>query len=406
MDDVFLEFEGLQAPVHLHRAPALPDLMRRVLPFWPFRVIEPGGPAGPCVTIRAAGADAFDVTIAATGETRRLDDVNSVCDMIAELGREQLRSEPALLCLHAAAVEFAGRLVVFPNRRRAGKSTLTACLGRAGHRIFTDDFLPLQVGPDRILGGRANGILPRIRLPLPEEFSPPLTAWIADNPGPSNAQYKYLEVPALAKRGDWLPIGAVVFLDRDAARDAPSLEPIDRQQAMDAIVFQNFARTQHSGRILRAFEALVEGVPLINLSYASAEIACDTLTARFVGWDAPPPVSSAALDGAPAEGIVERIPFDEAAAYIRTPGATETELDGALYLADPGGAALHKLNAGSLALWRLLSEAMTLDEIVDTMAAAFPAADPAAIRQDMTGMMRRFSDAGLICRPGPGRGPG
>ena len=60
----------------------------------------------------------------------------------------------------------AGRLVVFPNVRRAGKSTLSAAPARAGHRVFSDDVVPFSVPAAAPARGLAMEIAPRLLLPM------------------------------------------------------------------------------------------------------------------------------------------------------------------------------------------------------------------------------------------------
>ena len=70
------------------------------------------------------------------------DRVDAACSFIVDLIRAYIAAAPSLLCLHGAAAEFAGRLVVFPTPYRSGKSTLTAYLAAAGVRVYADDILP------------------------------------------------------------------------------------------------------------------------------------------------------------------------------------------------------------------------------------------------------------------------
>lgn len=46
--------------------------------------------------------------------------------------------------LHASAVELGGKAVVFVGAAGAGKSTLAAALGAQGHRVLSDDVVPLR----------------------------------------------------------------------------------------------------------------------------------------------------------------------------------------------------------------------------------------------------------------------
>lgn len=63
-------------------------------------------------------------------------------------------------CLHGAAVRLGDGLVVFPSKKKAGKSTLVSELARQGETVFCDDVPP--VDPES-WHGIAFGIQPRVR---------------------------------------------------------------------------------------------------------------------------------------------------------------------------------------------------------------------------------------------------
>lgn len=63
-----------------------------------------------------------------------------------------LADDPTLLCLHAAAVAVADRLVVLAGEAYAGKSKLPAALLARGEQVFCDDMEPLIDGFGIALG--------------------------------------------------------------------------------------------------------------------------------------------------------------------------------------------------------------------------------------------------------------
>ncbi len=202
-ETTLFQFESLNASVALTDAAEVEAMLSHVLSAWPHRRIASSDGVPPFATITRSGRDTWALAAQdAPSKPREWDTVNVVCDLVAEMAWERLRSDPDLLCLHAAAAEFAGRLVVFPNGRRAGKSTLAAALAEIGHRLYTDDFLPIRVdGQAQAFLGLANGVAPRIRLPLPTGFSDAFHAWVEQDPGPANAQYKYLLSAPIAPSG-------------------------------------------------------------------------------------------------------------------------------------------------------------------------------------------------------------
>ncbi|MCA0271072.1 MAG: PqqD family protein [Proteobacteria bacterium] len=398
-----LRFAGLAAPILLDGCAEIIDTVARMAPGWPFTTAPADASLQPVATIRPDGHDRYLIsTLGMPGKERRYDAVDAVCDLIVELSLELNRSGEWLMCLHAAAIEVAGRLVILPNIRRAGKSTLTACLAARGHRIFSDDFFPVSISAKGHLLGHATGILPRLRLPVPESFSAGFQDWVARNEGDGNHRYKYLSLPEVPAHGTALALGAMVFLDRREAA-APDLSPMATADAVAALLHQNFAREVHSGTVLATTEALFATVPAYRLSYGSAEAAAEFLEQRFADW----PDEPAIHQDAPAFRRVDEADFtapaaafDPATAYVRADGIHDVELAGDRYLADASGQGIHRLNAGALAVWHLIAEPLTLDEICDILTEAFPEVSPIQIAADSAAALRDFVENRLAVAAG------
>lgn len=134
---VLLRFTGTAAPVELSGCPELRGYIRSILPHWPAeesRARE--GCVPPFLTIDKADGKYRLSSVFMEREKSYRDLVDAVCSLVVELAWASLRSNPDWLCVHGAAVEFDGRLVLFPSARKAGKSTLTACLAAARNQIF------------------------------------------------------------------------------------------------------------------------------------------------------------------------------------------------------------------------------------------------------------------------------
>lgn len=401
-DRLYLHFGGLNGPVLMQGCEELLAPMKRILPGWPFSA-GPGVPkADPVATIRPAEGGRYLIsTQGRPGEERRYDSVDTVCDLIVELSLDLHRSADWLMCLHAAAIEIAGRLIILPNIRCAGKSTLTACLAARGHRIFSDDFFPVSLSPEGHLRGQATGILPRLRLPVPESFSAEFRQWVAGNPGDGNRRYKYLSLPDVPAHGTSLPFGAMIFLDRGDA-GPPALQPMATVEAVAALLHQNFAREVHTGTILGTTEALFRTVPAYRLTYGSAEDAAALLAERFAEW----PDVPAAAGNPPAfrrvdAGIHAAVAaFDAAAAYVRAPSISEVEMDGDRYLCDASGRGIHRLNAGALAIWQLIAEPIRLGDVCDILAEVFPEIPPDRIAEDCAATLSAFIENRLAVAAG------
>lgn len=399
----YLQFQSLNGPVALMQAAEIETMLSDVLARWPHQRVASAPDAPPFVSIAPCSkGKKWTLTAQDAADTpRHWDTVNAVCDLVAEMAWERLRCERELLCLHAAAADFGGRLVVFPNARRAGKSTLAAALARLGMRLFTDDFVPIRVDAEAgVFLGVANGVAPRIRLPLPESFSSEFHDWVAGDPGPSNAQYKYLLDASLAPHGDALPLGAMVVLDRQDAPVPPTLSPIPREDALASMISQNFARAHHAGMILRSIDTLTRHLPVFRLTFHDAEAAAAYL-AEHPDLQALPPAQIGEVGPlnqlAPLEKLRDAAPaFLPECSYVQAPGLTETEAGSDHFLADGTGLSIYRLNAGSAPIWRLLAEPITLAEVVETFMVAFPDVPPDQIARDCEQLMRGLAEARLI----------
>lgn len=398
---MYLHFEGLKHPVALEDAERLEPMIAQVLGGWP-HTIDPVANATPFVTVRPSdGARWALVLDEAPQRARRWNAVNVICDLVAEMAWERLRSDPALLCLHAAGVEFGGRLVVFPNARRAGKSTLAVALAQLGHRIYTDDFLPVRVDAEsRTFCGVANGVAPRIRLPLPESFGDTLRTWVQQDVGPSNSQYKYLCKAPTAPGGETMPLGAMVLLDRQDTPVAPMLAEIAHVDAVTSLITQNFARTQMSGAILKSMDALGRHLPVFRLTYHCAQEAAEFLSCHTALQALPAAKNTDAghaVELAPLDKPKQPAPaFQPSCKYVQAPGLTVAQAGQDQFLADGSGLAIYRLNAGSVAIWRVLAEPAHLQEVIEILTAAFDDVPQSRIAADSEGLMRSLAAAQLI----------
>ena len=398
----YLNFEGLNHSVALENAAPLETMVSEVLSAWPHQIsaTQPQNP--PFVTIRPADDGRWSlVTEDAPSDVRIWDSVNTVCDLVAEMAWERLRSEPELLCLHAAAVNFDGRLVVFPNARRAGKSTLAIALARLGRQLYTDDFLPVRIdASNQTCLGIANGAPPRIRLPVPKDFSDAFHAWVGQDRGPSNRQYKYLLDAQIAPHGETLPLGAMVVLDRQDDPVEPVLAPMAREDALESLISQNFARTRHAGAILKSIDVITRHLPIYRLSYHSGEAAAEYLSGHSDLKSLPATrFAELAQDDrqAPLNQIGQSTPeFAAVRQYVQATNVTETQAGNDSFLADGTGLAIFRLNPVSTAIWRLLEEPTDLDEVVSLLAAAFPDVPADQITTDCEQLMRGLAEARLI----------
>lgn len=394
-------FEGMAAPLRLEGAEAVRELVPKVMTGWPFREEGADPAAKPFYTIQdTADAGLFRCEWHVEERpVRRFDPVNAVCDAVSAMPFALAAGDDRLICLHAAAVEMAGRLVVFPNLRRAGKSTLSAALAMDGHRLFSDDVLPLAFTMDNQALGRALGIAPRLRLPLPDNAPQAFRDWVAGVAGPQNRQYLYLNLPDLPPHGAISPVGAFVILDRQEDGTAARLDRVPPDLAMDALLRQNFTRDRHSGDILQAMAATLADRPVYRLTYSGLAEAVDCLSGAFRQW----PDNLRALAGAQERrfrlawfDVPEPVMQPGEASIRQRAGTIAEQIGEALYLADPEGLGIHRMDPLATVIWAVLEEPATPQDIQEILAEAFPSTDPKAIAADLQRLLRMLRAARLI----------
>ena len=391
---MLLTFDGVSRPVALVECEDLVACISSVLAGWPFAALDAPPARDPIITIRRTDEGfSLDAPWRQTPIHYR-DRVDTVCTFIVDLVRAYIADDTSLLCLHCAAAEFSGRLVVFPNRRRAGKSTLTVYLAAAGARIYADDILPIKAHGNR---GSAPGIAPRLRLPLPENADAAFRDYVRRRSGLSNKRYLYLELgpDALASRGEEAPIGGFVLLHR--VRDAPPrLERVRRSDILRSVIVQNFARDVEAVDVLRRARSLVEQAQCYRLRYSDGAQAVDLLRKAF---DRPPVRRRRARRGraaATAPPVAAHRGASAGPRIRRNPDVVETAVDRELFLANPDNQAICHLNAIGTALWRLMAEPIGVEQAIGLLHEAFPDVPREQIERDVNALVADLTARGLV----------
>jgi len=396
----YLHLETLDAPVRLQVDSAFLAALPAVFARWPFTLSDtPAHPSFADIRQHDTGFT-LDSPFLEKPLTYR-DPTNMLCALVVEIAWQRLRQDTRLLCLHGAAVEYAGRLVIFPSTARAGKSVLSTALSAQGRRLFTDDFLPLRIGDKGRIEGVANGISARVRLPLPKQIGRKARRYINTCKGIENAQYRYVTPKAgeLASVNTRAPLGAMVFLERNAGM-RPSLEPVDQADALKSLIKQNFSRAVNAGAILNMLGTLTRTAPAYRLTYDTVAQAGDLLDAAFSRWTTPEPAIDSADESAlfaPAAGDAAHVPPDtRTATLMQAPGVTEVATGDKRFLSGDHGTKIHYLNDGASVIWRLLAEPAIMDDTVAMMQALFPDQPASGIRADVTGTIEAFARNGLL----------
>lgn len=396
MRERFLHLKGLTAPAQLLGPPELEQCLSAAISNWPFS-LDDAPCATPFATLAFTDKGYRLSSVSSPASKFHADAVNAACDLVVEIIWQLLRDDPSLLCLHAAAVESGGGLIVFPAMRRAGKSLLTAALAHGGATLFGDDFLPLQAVSGASLAGVAGGIAPRLRLPLPTALSPHLLEFLSADTRCQNRQYRYLPEIDVAPHGETAPIAALVLLHRTESGRA-ALEPVGRGRMLRALLKQNFARSAGSDHVLAAIYALAESTPAWQLAYCDVEEAAALILERFgaVGARSPtlfrPPghTTTVAAPG-PAGATV-----DPRRRFVQLPGANVRSLDGDRFATSADLRSILHMDEGASRIWTLLQQPTSQQEAVHVLTTAFPDVPPERIAAETGRLVKALAAAGLI----------
>jgi sensor domain CHASE-containing protein len=82
--------------------------------------------------------------------------------------------------------------------------------------------------------------------------------------------------------------------------------------------------------------------------------------------------------------------------YTRTPNVVHRKMDDSIFLADQNVDSVFHLNQTGAAIWHLLEQPTTMEEIITTLNAAFPAISCDEIEKDVRKVFRQLSGKGLI----------
>ena len=292
-DAMLLEFHGLSRPVALVGCAELLEPIAAVLRGWRIDAWPDSEARTPAITIESTPAGYRRLSPWLSKPAVFTDALDAVCDFVVDLIKAYIADHPSLLCLHCAAAAFERGLVLFPSGYRAGKSTLAVTLAAHGVRLFSDDVLPIETSDNH---GVAPGILPRLRLPLPESApgstDDRMRRFVRERAGPKNARYLYVALTEdeLAPLGARAPVRGIVTLQRDPAARPKLVETRNSEMVKTAIV-QNFARQVPAAEIIEHVFAITRAARCFTLRYARAEETVTLLEAAF----------GAAADAAPVK---------------------------------------------------------------------------------------------------------
>lgn len=270
-----LEFSDIGKPVALIGCDELAPIIRQVLSGWDVRDTVVTDSTQADIVIRRTEKGYCRSSPWSAKSASYKHPVNAVCDFLVDLINAYIADHPQLLCLHTAAVHLDDGLVLFPGTYKAGKSTLSVHCAAAGLRVFADDVLPVD-GESK--AGIAPGILPRLRLPLPEEAGSIFTDFVKRHEGDRSDRYLYIALGAdlLAPRETRAPITAIVLPER--IESGPTeVTRISSSETLKRAILQNFSRSLPASDILGRLHDIVANARCFELRYRSGEEAVDLL---------------------------------------------------------------------------------------------------------------------------------
>lgn len=396
---MLITLQGVSTPIVFDNCDALLAPFAAVLGSWPFqRLDETVSPK----TARAISVnrDVHGYRITSPWLDPALVErsaAGAVFSVTAELARAFAEEKPERLCLHCAAVEADGRLIIFPSTQEAGKSTLAVKLASYGFRIFADDVLPVsETAPE----GFSLGLAPRLRLPLPSTADPAFREFVETYRGPHDDESAYLMLPPdlLAPHGTAAPIGGFVLLDRQTSA-APRLAPVLRGQGLEQLIVQNFAPGGTTIKTLDRLHGVLARTPCFSLTYSNLDEAGAFLRQRFSAPNAWRELPERDPEIPDAEISVE-VPAERSRAraqrFDQMPGVILRTVDDDVFLVKEGEAGVFHLNPVAASLWRLLEQPTTLATATDVLRAAFPEADARRVKRDVRNLFDTLQAGGLI----------
>ncbi len=387
---------GISRPVRVTGAREVLDVLEAVLPGWP----STPGDAGSDVPLTRLDerAGSFRQHSATLSEDLVHDTpVSAACSVVVDLIEGFLAEHPDLLGIHCGSAVIDGRLLLFPETHRAGKSTLTAALAAVGQRVAGDDVLALTPRGE----GMALGIAPRLRLPLPASLDPALRDYIEARGGPDDGRYRYLDLPdgQLAAHGECFPLGAVVLLERDVELAEPELIPLAPGEGLAHLLRQHFAHDLPSETLMARFLPVMRSLPCRLLRYGEPLAAARLLVEATGDSRAEEPLASAFAR--PPGSIRSPEPDGPTVSledhWQATPAVREYELDEDRFLIHVPSGAIHRLNPSGQLVWALLrAETISGREIADLLSELHPDAPARQVEADVRALLADLVEADLV----------
>lgn len=275
---MLISFDDMKRPVALNGCDEMANAIGSILHGWSFRKVKDSQAPPPAIII----------TKTRQGYSRQSEwlekpivypnIINAACDFLVDAFKCAVADDPSLLCLHTAAVDFGDGLYLFPSTCNAGKSTLSAHLASMGVKIFADDVL--YITGDNL--GMSPGILPRLRLPLPDDGGDIFDAFVAKRRGPESRRFVYLKLRPgeLAHYRETAPIKGIIELHRDP--EAPlQMLPATTADILKRTILQNFSVDISALETLNRLHGISDAAKRFTLRYPDGASAARHLMETF-----------------------------------------------------------------------------------------------------------------------------
>lgn len=379
--------------LRVENAPDAVEALIKALPGWPMTAHPPLATA-PNAYLYRDKEGLWQGSFDEKNEYHLPSPASAACSLVGDLVSQRLSLEPELLGLHCASVEIDGRLVLFPENSKAGKSTLSVAFAAAGYRVFGDDVLGLTPQGE----GVAMGVAPRLRLPLPESFSNEFVRYATEHAGPEDERYRFVipKTSHFAHYNERSPVGAIVLLERDPLVTKPEVVTLAKSEGLLQLLCQNFARDVSGEALLERLLPLMRQVPCLLLRY-SEPLAGARHLAKVMEAPSLTSINNASLLNVPPTEI-EAVEHHVNSVWQPAVHVSIYPLDEELFLIHTPSGTIHRLNSTGKLVWQLLQqEALTSLELSEILASYFHAPLD-AVQSDVEELIAALAQTNLIIK--------
>lgn len=275
---MLIAFADMKRPVALNGCDEMAPAIKSILHGWSFQKVDPSQVPAPAISISKTAQGYSRKSRWLSKPKVYPNIINAACDFLVDAFKCVVAENPSLLCLHTAAVDFGDGLYLFPSTYNAGKSTLVTHLASLGLKVFADDVL--YISDDNL--GLSPGVLPRLRLPLPEDGGDVFNSFVASRGGPKSSRFLYLKLKPgeLADYRQGAPIKGIIELHRDPQARL-DMQPASTADILKRTILQNFSEQVSALETLDRLHQICDGARRFTLRYAEGASAARYLIEKF-----------------------------------------------------------------------------------------------------------------------------